>query len=156
MLTKSYSPQYVNVSTGRPNEFTYLDLTSAGIDSSYANALTGTSDYGPFPTGMTGRNAFRTPGAWSFNLGVNKTFAITERVRLQLRGEVFNIFNHSNLYLVYGENEVSSFTGSVANPGMPNITTTRGINASSAVNGASVNNGRLENRNLQLSARITF
>jgi hypothetical protein len=105
---------------------------------------------------MTGRNAFRTPGAWSFNLGVNKTFAITERVRLQLRGEVFNIFNHSNLYLVYGENEVSSFTGSVANPGMPNITTTRGINASSAVNGASVNNGRLENRNLQLSARITF
>jgi hypothetical protein len=156
MLTKPYSPQYVNTPTGRPNEFTYLDLTSAGVDSSYVNPLTGVSDFGPFPPTMTGRNAFRMPGAWSFNIGVSKTFSITERVKLELRGEAFNIFNHSNLYLVYGENEVSSFAGTIANPGLLNITSTRGINASSTFTSSSVNNGRLENRNLQLAARIVF
>lgn len=152
----SYKPQYSNVSTGRPNEFVYLNLAAANIDSTYANPLTGTSDFGPFPSSMTGRNAFRMPGAWSFNLGASKTFSLTERFKLDLRAEAFDIFNHSNLYLVYGENEVSSFVGTLAQPTLPVITATRGVNASSTFTGASVNNGRLENRNLQLSLRLSF
>ena len=105
---------------------------------------------------MSGRNAFRTPGAWTFNASVAKTFSLTERFKLDVRAEAFDLFNHSNLYLVYGENEVSSFVGTVANPSLPIITTTRGTNASSTFAGATVNNGRLENRNLQLALRLSF
>jgi hypothetical protein len=153
-----FLPQYTAIPTGRPNEFEYLDLSSAGIDSSYFNPLSGDSDFGPFPVGMTGRNAFRTPGAWTFNFSAGKQFSLTERFKLDLRAEAFNIFNHSNLYLVYGENEVSSFVG-FPNPNaafVPFITATRGQNLSSTAVGASVNNGRLENRNLQLSLRLSF
>ena len=147
---------YTQTPTGRPNEFAYLDLTSANIDSSFANPLTGTSDFGPFPAGMTGRNAFRTPGNWTFNLSAAKTFALTERFKLDVRGEAFNVLNNSNLYLVYGENEVSSFAGTVSNTAAPIITATRGQNLSSSAFGATVNNGRLENRNLQLALRLSF
>src|SRR5206468_10973799 len=102
MFATPFSPSYTNASTGRPNEFTYLDLTPGNLDSSYANPLTGSSDFGPFPATMSGRNAFRAPGAWTFNLSLAKTFSLTERFKLDLRAEAFNIFNHSNLYLVYG------------------------------------------------------
>ncbi|MBV9302262.1 MAG: TonB-dependent receptor [Acidobacteriaceae bacterium] len=162
MFGSPFTPHYTDVPTGRPNEFTYLDLTAANINSSYVNPLSGDSDFGPFPSSMSGRNAFRAPGAWTFNFGVSKTFSLTERFKLDLRAEAFNIFNHSNLYLVYGENIGptlplgGNFAGTVANPLLPNITATRGINASSTFTGASVNNGRLENRNLQLALRLSF
>ena len=156
MFDSRFTPQYTATPTGRPNEFQYLNLSSANIDSSYVNPLAGDSDFGPFPPTMTGRNAFRTPGAWSFNAAVSKTFSLSERVKLDLRAEAFDVFNHSNLYLVYGENEVSSFVGTVNDPALPIITATRGVNASSTFTGASVNNGRLENRNLQLSLRLSF
>jgi len=155
-LNGAFSPQYTSVATGRPNEFSYLNLSAANIDSSYANPLTGTSDYGPFPSNMTGRNVFRTPGAWSFNLALSKGFSLTERFKLDVRAEAFNLLNHSNLYLVYGENELSSFVGTMDNPSLPAITATRGQNLSSSFTGANVNNGRLENRNLQLSMRLSF
>ncbi len=156
MFGNAFHTSYSDISTGRPNEFSYLDLSTAGIDSSYANPLTGTSDFGPFPGNMTGRNVFRAPGAWTFNVALSKTFSLTERFKLDLRAEAFDIFNHSNLYLVFGENEVSSFVGTVADPTLPVITATRGVNASSTFTGASVNNGRLENRNLQLAVRLSF
>ncbi len=152
----AFNSQYTNTPTGRPNEFTYLDLSSANIDSSYANPLTGLSDFGPFPANMTGRNVFRTPGIWSFNLAASKTFSLTERVKLEVRGEAFNILNHSNLYLVWGENEVSSFVGTTTNSALPAVTAIRGQNLSSSFTGASVNNGRLENRNIQLALRLSF
>ncbi len=152
----AFQANYTQTSTGRPNEFSYLDLSTAGINSSYVNPLTGTSDFGPFPPNMTGRNVFRAPGAWTFNVALWKTFSLTERFQLQLRAEAFDVFNHSNLYLVYGENEVSSFVGTVADPALPIITATRGVNNSSTFTTSSVNNGRLENRNLQLALRLTF
>jgi Carboxypeptidase regulatory-like domain len=40
---------------------------------------------------------FRNPGAMIFDLSVFKTFTITEKVRLQFRGEAFNAPNHVNL-----------------------------------------------------------
>ena len=157
MLTNpSFHSNYTAIPTGRPNEFSYLDLSTAGIDSSYVNPLSGNSDFGPFPANMTGRNAFRSPGAWTFNVALSKTFSLTERFKLDVRAEAFDLFNHSNLYVVYGENEVSSFVGTAADTAIPIVTATRGQNLSSSFAGASVNNGRLENRNLQLALRLSF
>lgn len=148
MFDTPFHAQYTQTPTGNPNEFNYLNLGTP--DSSYANPLTGTSDFGPFPSTMTGRNVFRTPGNWKLNLGVYKNFSITERFKLQLRGEAYNLFNHSNLYLVYQNTEVSSFSGA------PIVTATRGIRNDTTAYGLSTENGRIENRNLQLAIKLTF
>jgi hypothetical protein len=51
------------------------------------------------PFGNAGRNAFRGPDFWQWDLGVNKFFPIRERLRVQFRSEFFNILNHTNLYI---------------------------------------------------------
>jgi hypothetical protein len=48
------------------------------------------------PFGDLGRNAFRSPSFEQWDLGVNKTFRIWERVNIQLRSEFFNILNKTN------------------------------------------------------------
>jgi len=42
------------------------------------------------------RNAFRGPGYSNVDMSLGKTFKITERMNVQVRGEVFNILNHPN------------------------------------------------------------
>ncbi len=49
----------------------------------------------PGDNGM-GRNVFEAPAFWNVDFGINKQFAITERVRLQFRTEFFNALNHPN------------------------------------------------------------
>ncbi len=48
---------------------------------------------------MTARNAFRGPGAWNADFALGKTFQVTERVSLEFRAEMFDIFNHHNIYV---------------------------------------------------------
>jgi len=43
------------------------------------------------------RYAVRSPGRWTLNAALAKGFAVTERLRLQLRAELFNALNHTNL-----------------------------------------------------------
>jgi hypothetical protein len=45
--------------------------------------------------GNVGRNTLIGPGTFNIDLGAHRTFAVTERVNLQLRGEFFNAFNHA-------------------------------------------------------------
>ena len=33
------------------------------------------------------------------DFGIHKSFKLTERVNLEMRGEMFNLFNHANLYV---------------------------------------------------------
>jgi hypothetical protein len=53
--------------------------------------------------GTLGRNVLRGFGAWQEDVGLNRQFKLTERANVQLRFEVFNVFNHPNF----------------ANPGLP-------------------------------------
>jgi hypothetical protein len=46
--------------------------------------------------GNVGKGSLRYPGFYGWDMGISKTIAITEGVKLQLRGEYFNIFNHVN------------------------------------------------------------
>jgi hypothetical protein len=48
---------------------------------------------------MTGRNAFRGPGAWNLDASLGKKFKVTERFGLEFRAEGFDVFNHHNLYV---------------------------------------------------------
>ena len=40
--------------------------------------------------------AIRLPGLFNFDFSVNKTFAVNERIRPELRAEIYNLFNHYN------------------------------------------------------------
>jgi hypothetical protein len=44
--------------------------------------------------GTLGRNVLIGPGIQTVDLGLSKTFSLTERAKLQFRGEAFNIANH--------------------------------------------------------------
>jgi hypothetical protein len=51
----------------------------------------------PFGTfGNMGRNTFRAPAYKDWDFSLTKMFALTERMKIQLRGEFFNILNHPN------------------------------------------------------------
>ncbi len=44
----------------------------------------------------SGRNIANGPGFWNMDMGILKSFTLTERVKLQFRSEFFNVFNHAN------------------------------------------------------------
>jgi outer membrane receptor protein involved in Fe transport len=49
--------------------------------------------------GNLGRNTFVGPGQFFADMSLFKSFKVTERVGLEFRAEVFNIFNHTNFVL---------------------------------------------------------
>jgi hypothetical protein len=63
----------------------------------------------PIRPGNVGVGAVRGPGMWNVDLGLGKEFAIVERVRLRVRGDMFNAFNHTNLSGLVTEVTNSSF-----------------------------------------------
>jgi len=84
---------------------------------------------GAFRFGTSGRNILDGPGLIAFNTSLSRNFAVTERVRLQFRWEVFNLMNHANY-------------------GLPNVY----VNAPNGGTIASAGNGRL----MQLGGRLSF
>jgi hypothetical protein len=128
--------------TGNPNEFTLLDLTPMlSAVGSYANPLTGNSDFGPYPSNMTERNAFRGPGAWNTNLSLHKRFRFGQRYAAQFRIEIFNLFDHHNLYVHTDAADVSSFT------------TLTGFKGDDPSEGSDLNDA---NRRIQLGFKFEF
>jgi hypothetical protein len=96
------------------NSFTYIGLgsfrdASGNVIKPFPVGADGTNDnFGPFPSTATHRNSFYGPGFWNMDTGIYKTIHFTERVSLQLRGELFNLFNHANMFINYGSPDVSS------------------------------------------------
>lgn len=76
-----------------PNRFNFLG------PGNFTLATTPTTVFPPFPTNTIGRNFFRGPGFWNFDFGVYKRFIFSEETSFQIRGEFYNIFNHSNLFV---------------------------------------------------------
>lgn len=78
--------------TSTPNSFLNLAAFAVpcSVDSS-GNCLPGTQHFG-----NVGRNAFLGPGYVNFDFGLAKENKITERVNMQFRVNVYNLFNHPN------------------------------------------------------------
>lgn len=124
------------VDTGAPNFFNYLDLTGQPVGAFGSPLCGGCSDFGPYPANMTRRNQFRGPGIWNFDAGIYRTIRFSERYSLQLRAELFNAFNHANLYIAPGTQDVGNgFVGAA-----------KGITP----------NGNVERRNVQLAVKFIF
>ncbi|MFN2456298.1 MAG: carboxypeptidase regulatory-like domain-containing protein [Pyrinomonadaceae bacterium] len=83
------------------SQLSFVATLASGLP---VNPLTGNDDNGDGyrvdrPANF-GRNSFRAPMQASFDTSLAKRFALTEKTRLELRAEAFNLFNHSNLIRV--------------------------------------------------------
>jgi outer membrane receptor protein involved in Fe transport len=85
-----------NVQTGA-NSFNYINLT--GVPATTFVDVSGGTEVGPFPANMQRRNSYRGPGQWNVDASVFKIFNLTERYKLQIRADAFNVFNHANLVI---------------------------------------------------------
>jgi hypothetical protein len=64
----------------------------------------------PYDTfGNMGRNIFRGPGFQNWDLSFSKVFNVNERMRVQLRGEFFNVLNHPNFALGSANTDLGSY-----------------------------------------------
>jgi hypothetical protein len=69
----------------------------------------------PYPE----RNQWFGPGFWNMDTSFYKNFKVSERFELQLRAEMYNLFNHSNQY-------ISGLNLDVSSMGVPFIQTEKG------------------------------
>jgi hypothetical protein len=90
--------------------------------------------------GSLGRDSIRLPGLYDVSTALMKSWSFTERAKLTSRFEVFNLFNHPE---IWGMN--TSFNGD--NPGS-------GLSATSGQFGQA--NSWRDPRTIQLSARFAF
>ena len=152
--SKGTSATNASTFTGTPNTYAYLALppsatyvnpllsSLAGIDiSELPTCGTTTNSLGhlvstgqncTWPSNMTRRNAFVGPGVYNINGAIGKTFPVSERVKLQLRGEFYNLLNHSNYYVQGGSNQDAgnNFCSTLNPTGCPskNVTGQPGFN----------------------------
>jgi hypothetical protein len=68
-------------------------------------------------------NAIRLPGLFNFDFSVNKTFAVNERFRPELRAEIYNLFNHFNPDPQTVDRNIRSQTFGTIGGGVRGITT---------------------------------
>ena len=105
--------------------------------------------------GNLGRNALRGFRAWEEDFAIRREFPIHERVKLQFRGEFFNIFNHPN----FGDpgTQVSE-TNALTNPLFGRSTTTLAESFSAGAESGTFNS--LYNiggpRSIQLALKLIF
>jgi hypothetical protein len=140
---KAGSPRNIGV-----NEFQVLTIPGAN-DLAPFNPTLGVSDFGPFPAGMTGRNAFRGPGAWNTDLSLSKKFKFTESMDIQFRAEGFDVFNHHNLYVNESALGVTNTQGTIGAP-LPVIAEKGGLNS------IALGGNHDERRFGQFSLRVDF
>jgi hypothetical protein len=133
-----------------PNLFNFLNIPNSIITHAL-NPVYGYNDLPPFPATMTGRNVFTAPGFWNLDLGAYKNFSLSERFKLQLRGEAFNVVNHANLYLLGASTDLA--VAPAGESGVTSINACRGCTANANPQITTSNNDR---RNLQLAVKLIF
>jgi hypothetical protein len=143
----------VTMSTGHP-----VTPYITGAPSPLDGGVTGGVSYAGATQGRAGwldRNAFTGPGFHNVDFRLARQFKITERVRLSLIGEAFNLFNHTNIdtvsttafsYLAAGSGACSGHTNACFTP----YTTTPFLSATST------SNLLWGPRQLQVSGRLVF
>ncbi|MCI0337353.1 MAG: hypothetical protein L0226_07250, partial [Acidobacteria bacterium] len=125
---KLSSPRPVD---GAGGTFDYIELTGLSPTPSVN---------GPF-AGTLGRNTFRAPGFQTWNVSFFRNINFTETKKLQFRAEFFNLFNHPNLFVAGGTNDIAN--------GNSTVQVTRGGLFDN------INNAE-QHRNIQLALKFIF
>jgi len=105
--------------TGYVNYINYGAFVLPPIKDAAGNVLS--------PFGNATRNPGRTPAFYETDLDLNKRFNLpVESMKLEFRAELYNLFNHTNLYLpstISGtQGTTSSTLGTGSSPGISSIT----------------------------------
>ncbi|MGA8555895.1 MAG: TonB-dependent receptor, partial [Candidatus Acidiferrales bacterium] len=77
------------------------NLNDTAFNEDTANTAAGINGAGPTPG--IGLNSFYGPWLERIDLGLARSFSITEGKRLQLQAQAFNLFNHANYYVQNGD-----------------------------------------------------
>ena len=101
--------------------------------------------------GTTGRNAFRLPWIQNLDSSLIKNFQIRESMKLVYRFEVFNVFNHPEIWGLSG----IAATGASLSSGFTGLGPGLGINAVSDATFGQVNSWR-DPRTIQMALRFEF
>jgi hypothetical protein len=104
----------------------------------------------PGTIGNTTRNQFRGPGYQNWNLSLFKNFNFSERMRLQLRLETFNTFNH----VQFGGNN-GGVNRTIVTPG-PGLIPTFLPNGTGTVGNSGKLNSARDPRQIQIGAKFYF
>lgn len=93
------------------------------------------------PFGNAVRNPGRTPKFYETDLDLNKRFTTpAERIKVEFRAELYNVFNHTNLYLPSSSLGTASGSSAVVTPG----------------SGLGVVSGTFEPRIIQLGLKVLY
>jgi hypothetical protein len=129
-------------------------ISAAGSDPNTVNQL---ATFGCYVSGSTvltppaygaqghmGRNIFRGPSFKNLDFSLSKVWKLNERVKLQFRGEVFNILNHTNF-------DVFTMNTDLSSPGnVGTVSFTPDVAASNPVIGSG------GSRHIQLGAKVIW
>jgi hypothetical protein len=93
-FTVGMSGDVANVGNGyqRPNRIDSGRASNPSVDSWFDSSAFATP--APYTFGNSGRNILRSDTLENWDLSLLKDFVLHENVRVQLRGEFFNVLNH--------------------------------------------------------------
>jgi hypothetical protein len=133
--------------SGNPNGYVqYVNPAAIEFPATYTTGsalLTGGTISSPF--GNLPKNFGRTPAFYETDLDFNKKFNTPiERVKIEFRSELYNIFNHTNLYLPGG-----------SGGGTASGTDSNAQNTVSALGGGQIT-GTFEPRIVQFGLKVTY
>ena len=117
-FTPTMSASTLNTGTGqRPDRIADGKLSDPTVDRWFdPSAFTSPA---PFTYGNAGRNILYGPGRVNFDFSLFKEFRFREDLRLQFRGEIFNLLNTAQFDLPnasIGANQAGTITGIVGTP----------------------------------------
>jgi hypothetical protein len=145
-----------------PNTFLFLPLNAVRAGNTCLSTgpfRCSASVVGPFD-GTISRNVFRRPGTQFHNLALTRTFSLAglfnrDGAKLELRAEFYNLFNHANLYVDAGTNDVANpfFIAERGLPAIPSVTVRRGNGAFPITAGAA---SFIDNRQMVIALKLIF
>jgi hypothetical protein len=116
----------------------------------------------PSTIGDIGRNFLRGPAYFQWDLSGMKNFAITGKLKMQFRADIFNVLNHPNFSNIdtgiCSAVSYPSATSASCTPNTPNLVNHTGFGVASATvagaDGNQIGNGTA--RQTQFSLKLTF
>jgi hypothetical protein len=99
-------PDYVG---GDPTTTNYKETLQYLNKAAFAKVPVGSASGATLRAGNLGNGAVRLPGIWNIDTSISKIFGLTESLRLQVRGDMFNFFNHTNFSGVTTDINSSNF-----------------------------------------------
>jgi hypothetical protein len=144
----------VTVATGQP--------VTGSISGNVAGAIAGGPTGGTVNNSGTAlggrppeipRNSYTGPGLGNVDFRISRDFKFTERMKLTLLGEAFNLFNFTNFFSVNTTQFTYTAAGTGACAGHTNGCL---VPVSSFLTPSASNNGLYGARQLQISGRFTF